>query len=191
MALLRRGVAGEPVRILQEKLGVMNDGIFGQATYNALIQYQTDNGLSPDGIAGPDTFTAMELPELVLLHRPLRGQQVKRLQEGLGLTADGVFGPGTEAAVKQLQEANGLEPDGIAGPQTLQFVPGFQIDEGAVNRSLVNDETPQVDMTAAEAAAAEIHATAPITEQESALSKITDAITAPYTSIWNTVKSIF
>lgn len=191
MALLRRGVSGEPVRILQEKLGVYADGIFGQATYNALIQYQTDNGLSADGIAGPDTFTAMELPELVLLHKPLRGQQVKRLQEGLGLAADGVFGNGTEAAVKRVQEENGLEVDGIAGPQTLQFIPGFQIDESQVNRSLVSDETPQVDMTAAEAAAAEIHATAPITEEESTISKIADAVTAPYRSIWSTVKSIF
>ncbi len=48
-----------------------------------------------------------------------KGAQVKKLQEALGLTADGSFGPGTEAAVKKWQAANGLEADGIAGPATL------------------------------------------------------------------------
>jgi peptidoglycan hydrolase-like protein with peptidoglycan-binding domain len=48
-----------------------------------------------------------------------RGAQVKKLQEALGLEADGAFGPGTEAALKTWQAANGLEADGIAGPATL------------------------------------------------------------------------
>ena len=81
MGLLKRGLQGEPVRILQEHLNVTQDGVFGQDTYNALIAYQNENGLSPDGIAGPDTFTAMGLLQLVELHRPRRGQQVKKLQE--------------------------------------------------------------------------------------------------------------
>jgi putative chitinase len=45
---------------------------------------------------------------------------VQRLQECLGLTADGNFGPGTDAALRQWQTANGLTADGIAGPQTLK-----------------------------------------------------------------------
>lgn len=48
-----------------------------------------------------------------------RGAQVKKLQEALGVTADGSFGPGTEAALKTWQAANGLEADGVAGPATL------------------------------------------------------------------------
>ena len=46
------------------------------------------------------------------------GAEVKELQEFLGLSADGVFGKGTEAAVKKWQTANGLTADGIVGPAT-------------------------------------------------------------------------
>ena len=44
---------------------------------------------------------------------------VRALQQKLGVTADGVYGPRTRAAVKRFQRAHGLAPDGIAGPQTL------------------------------------------------------------------------
>lgn len=48
-----------------------------------------------------------------------RGETVKAVQAKLGLTADGVFGPGTERAVRAWQTANGLTPDGIVGPKSL------------------------------------------------------------------------
>lgn len=48
-----------------------------------------------------------------------KGAQVKKLQEALGVGADGLFGPGTEAALKKWQAANGLTADGVAGPATL------------------------------------------------------------------------
>lgn len=54
-----------------------------------------------------------------ILKRGLTGAPVKRLQEKLGISADGIFGPGTEAAVKEYQQANGLAVDGIAGPDTF------------------------------------------------------------------------
>ena len=41
------------------------------------------------------------------------------MQEALGISADGVFGPGTERALKEWQAANGLTADGIAGPATF------------------------------------------------------------------------
>lgn len=54
-----------------------------------------------------------------------RGQQVKRLQEklneqGADLTADGIFGAGTHAAVLAFQARSGLTADGIAGRRTLE-----------------------------------------------------------------------
>ena len=47
-----------------------------------------------------------------------KGEQVKLLQTKLGLTADGNFGPKTEAAVKAWQLKNGLVADGVVGPKT-------------------------------------------------------------------------
>src|SRR5215813_10632569 len=96
MAILNKGLSGEPVKRLQYKLGVAADGAFGSSTEKALKDWQTKNGLAADGIAGPDTFMAMGLYELVLLKPGTRGEAVKKLQEKLGVGADGQFGPGTE-----------------------------------------------------------------------------------------------
>src|SRR6187200_3299727 len=119
MAMLRKGTSGEPVKRLQAKLGVETDGEFGSNTEKELKDWQTKNNLAADGIAGPDTFMAMGLYELVLLKQGTRGDAVKKLQEKLGVGADGQFGPGTEKAVRDYQQKNGLVTDGEAGPATL------------------------------------------------------------------------
>ncbi|MGE0848815.1 MAG: peptidoglycan-binding protein [Hyphomicrobiaceae bacterium] len=119
MAILKKGLSGEPVRRLQAKLGVEADGEFGPATDKALRDWQTKNGLAADGVAGPDTFVAMGLYELVLLKQGTRGATVKKLQEKLGVGADGQFGAGTEKALRDYQAKNGLAADGLAGPATL------------------------------------------------------------------------
>lgn len=54
----------------------------------------------------------------MLLKIGSKGDEVKQLQEKLGLTADGSFGPGTEKAVKSWQSTNGLTADGIVGDGT-------------------------------------------------------------------------
>lgn len=52
------------------------------------------------------------------LKRGDKGDDVKTLQKALGVDADSVFGPKTEAAVIAFQKKNNLEPDGIVGPKT-------------------------------------------------------------------------
>lgn len=76
--------------------------------------------LHADGIFGAGA--PANLPETSLSIGD-RGQQVKRLQEALNaqgesLDADGVFGPGTHAAVVSFQARHGLTPDGIVGSKT-------------------------------------------------------------------------
>ena len=52
--------------------------------------------------------------------RGSKGEWVRKLQQGLGLQVDGIFGKDTEASLKAWQEENGLEADGIAGRATYR-----------------------------------------------------------------------
>ena len=52
------------------------------------------------------------------LRRGMKGDDVKRMQEAIGVAADGDFGFGTLTAVKKWQKLNGLAADGIVGPAT-------------------------------------------------------------------------
>jgi lysozyme len=67
-----------------------------------------------------------------------QGENVKKIQIFLGITADGIFGKGTEDAVKKWQLTNNLVPDGIIGDLTWSKM-GFE------NPSLVaNMKTSEV-----------------------------------------------
>lgn len=136
MAILKKGMSGEPVKHLQKKLGVDADGIFGNGTEKALKAYQESEGIAVDGIAGPDTFSRMGLHELILLKSGTKGELVKKLQQALEIDADGIYGAGTAKAVKAYQESEGLSVDGIAGPETLATLDLFEeITEETVKMS--------------------------------------------------------
>lgn len=172
MAILKKGLAGEPVRRLQAKLGVKADGEFGPNTEKALKDWQTKNGLQADGIAGPDTFMALGLYELVLLKQGTRGDTVKKLQEKLGIAADGQFGSRTEKAVRQYQQKNGLAADGLAGPATLLKMQLFKE---------INAETVKASQVPASSVSDVAGAAKPVAADAGAGMR----------SIWDTVKSIF
>jgi len=56
----------------------------------------------------------------MILRKGSKGQQVKELQEFLGIPADGHFGSQTEKAVVLWQNENNLTGDGIVGPKTWE-----------------------------------------------------------------------
>lgn len=137
---------GNRAKELQEKLiacgygcgGYGADGYFGQGTLDSLIQFQKDNGLSADGLAGTCTFNKLdeiisnknnnlitELSRLLYLTSPLiNGEDVRLLQEKLRTLGynvgdcDGWFGGKTDNAVRSFQENNGLVVDGYVGQNT-------------------------------------------------------------------------
>ena len=64
-ALSKVGSTGEEVRQIQTKLKEKGyysgniDGIFGEQTRKAVVAFQRDAGLTQDGIAGPNTLSAL------------------------------------------------------------------------------------------------------------------------------------
>ena len=119
------------VRAVQRVVGVSADGVFGPATERAVKRWQRRHGLVADGIVGPATRSAMGIGSGPVLRRrgggsggrrtarrARGGGGVRALQRKVGVPADGVFGPGTEAAVKRWQARHGLAADGIVGPAT-------------------------------------------------------------------------
>ena len=55
---------------------------------------------------------------MIVLYRGCTGENVRVIQETLGIDVDGIFGPITEHFVKEYQKNKGLWPDGIVGPKT-------------------------------------------------------------------------
>ena len=67
-ATLTRGSRGERVALIQHRLKEWGyysgkvDGVFGRGTYNAVVRFQRQNGLSVDGQVGKKTAAAMGIP---------------------------------------------------------------------------------------------------------------------------------
>jgi N-acetyl-anhydromuramyl-L-alanine amidase AmpD len=56
----------------------------------------------------------------MILRKGSKGEEVRKLQELLGLFPDGSFGNETEKAVQAFQKLKGLTVDGIVGPKTWE-----------------------------------------------------------------------
>lgn len=73
-------------------------------------------------LGGKTSSSSTDITETI--KRGSQGPRVLELQKKLGITADGVFGTGTEAALKAWQASRGLVADGVAGPRTLKALLG-------------------------------------------------------------------
>jgi peptidoglycan hydrolase-like protein with peptidoglycan-binding domain len=104
------------------------DGLYGPRTARAVGQYQADLGLPVNGIAGPQTLTALAARGGAVLH-PGAGfeaagspvvRHLQRLLSGAGYPPgpiDGRYGPLTERAVRRYQANHGLPVNGVVGPR--------------------------------------------------------------------------
>lgn len=125
------------------------DGVAGEGTYNAVIQFQTASGLAVDGQVGdatraklmgsgsPSSGSGSGFP----LKQGSTGDNVLYLQYGLHIMCcspggiDGVFGSGTASAVMKFQSKYGLASDGIVGSATWSKLQSLirEIQNGLVN----------------------------------------------------------
>lgn len=140
---IKRGDKGDKVFKLQTALVHLGydlkiDSSYGEATENAVREFQTIHQLTVDGIAGNETQTLLyALAENAAVNTPAvnpnrlekgdEGEAVVKLQTalkklGYSVTADGKFGDATRSAVKSFQRTHSLTVDGIAGVQTQQLL---------------------------------------------------------------------
>jgi peptidoglycan hydrolase-like protein with peptidoglycan-binding domain len=134
---LHSGSTGPDVRRLQRLLVELKslsfdhiNGNLGPNTEAAVKDFQAGNGLTVDGIVGPQTWSKLPADQQTpLLSRGATGLSVSALQKGLKAyaaqnaaadpgTVDGEFGPRTEAAVKAYQSDRSVSIDGIVGDRT-------------------------------------------------------------------------
>ena len=127
--LLKKGDSGPDVKELQTLLD--DNGFwtyhtitdyFGDITETAVKNFQTAKKITVDGIVGDTTYTYLlnGVKNDIMLKKGDRGSEVKEVQQMLGITADGIFGSGTEYSVMQFQSTNELTADGIVGPKTYE-----------------------------------------------------------------------
>ena len=64
MNTIKLGSRGEEVRVLQRKLSLLDDGIFGPLTDEAVREFQRRYGLVVDGIVGHQTWQALGIEDL-------------------------------------------------------------------------------------------------------------------------------
>ncbi|MGA9345069.1 MAG: N-acetylmuramoyl-L-alanine amidase [Nocardioidaceae bacterium] len=121
---LQQGSAGFRVTTAQYLLrqhgsSISADGDFGPATASAVSSFQSANGLAADGIIGAQTWERLVVTVAQgSSGEAVRGAQTALTARGYAATVDGVFGSGTKSAVVSFQQSRGLSADGMVGPDT-------------------------------------------------------------------------
>jgi hypothetical protein len=96
---------------------------------------------SPAGSGGASASQSSAL----YVKRGYTGPGVALIQRKLGITADGVFGPGTERAVKRFQRRKGLTADGVVGPVTRRAMGIAHMSRASVRRRVSGGSTTDTD----------------------------------------------
>ena len=119
--VLQKGDINAQVGNLQKDLKALGyytmevDNDFGSGTYNAVIQYQRDNNLAVDGIAGPETLKSIVNKSVAL--------QKNLFDLGYYNGAyTGILDSDSLTAIKNFQKAKGISQTGIADAATLSAV---------------------------------------------------------------------
>ena len=153
--VLRKGMRGEDVKALQEKLNSLGpdyncgaaDGIFGQNTFRAVVAFQEDHHLDADGIAGRLTQAAIEealkdpAPPAAEIPADPPADPAEEFwlpDLEIGAKGDAVFL--LQAALNIRGYACG-KPDGIFGPKTLAQLNKFHEDRGMELTGIADMET--------------------------------------------------
>lgn len=137
--MISPGDQGKQVLDLQQRLlklgyaisSAERDGWFGPSTEEALIAFQRERRLRPDGLCGEQTWSELleanhRLGDRLLYEKTpsLKGDDVAALQHRLNSLGfhsgreDGIFGKATGQAVRTFQRNVGVVVDGIFGPDT-------------------------------------------------------------------------
>lgn len=111
------------------------DSTYGNGVYTAVRNFQSANGLTSDGIAGPNTFEALCLKtpgsNASVSSEGIEDiadiQSTLNIKYGADLVTDGKYGPLTRIAlVKGAQYELGVAVDGIFGPKSKVACPVLQ-----------------------------------------------------------------
>jgi len=104
---------------------LVEDGIMGTCTREAIKRFQSICNFEIDGIAGDWTWGAINyITEKHLLSVGNSGSAVRYVQFRVGTEYDGIFGANTKEAVCQWQAHHNCSPDGIVGNKTLDTMIG-------------------------------------------------------------------
>ncbi|MDO8186844.1 peptidoglycan-binding protein [Conexibacter sp. JD483] len=91
--------------------------------------------------AGPAVGTTVALTgtasAATVVERGDRGRDVKKLQNALGVHADGIFGPGTKKALRKFQARHHLHVDGVAGAATWSALKRSQANTASASSKKV------------------------------------------------------